>query len=237
MRLCTLMCPVRGAHLSGFCQTLEHLARSCKNKDCIEIIIKMDHNEDFDYYLKLLNSSGFPAKILCYDQMQGLADSHFMHYDMAQLSESRMVWQFADDLAIDCNDLCSELSKACDVFEDNIFIYYGQQIKNNGQARLGNKFPIISKKLIDCLQWVSPHCGGDRFYRSIAQSMPERTLKNDRIKIRHLRNHPSQRNAEIFKRTFVLHSNDFIQHCISEYITPCLIPCDLSLIDSQLTRK
>lgn len=227
MPICTLIYPSRGGNRTDICESIQSLKSACKDDpECIEICIKLDHDEDYDYYVNLLHDSGFPFKLIYYNQFQGLADVHFLEYEFSQLSNSNMIWLFADDLLIESPDLCTELRKACDLFDDDIFIYYGKYIKKRGGVRLCDKYPIIGRGLINCLQYVSPNCGVDQFYRSLAKSMKGRSVINDNLVIRHLR-HRSERSPDISKakylRTFVLHDDEFINNTIKKYIIPSYV--------------
>lgn len=241
MPVCTLSFPACGSPNLYLEQSLAGLLKSCTNKNDIELIVKLDHYEDIDYYIKLLTNSGFVYKVLIYDQLQGIADAHFWHYDMASLSKSSMIWLFADDIVVDCKNLGQELSKVMSLFSDSVYILYGRHFKGN-RCRLGDKHPIISKKLIDCMQLVSPHCGLDRFYRTLAnyKRFANRAIVNDSIGFISLvhRRRRVKKNEETkdehLHRTFVLHDNRFVYDLSDKYIGPYMIPVKFDLLNEQI---
>ena len=129
MYFCTIAYPTHGAPNNYIKNSLDRLSVSCRNKNCIEIIVKLDDYEDVSYYNDLLMNSGFPYKILCYAQQQDLADAHYFHYDMFQISSGEMYWTLSDEILISCDDFCSEISKIIDLFDDGLYIHYVKSVK------------------------------------------------------------------------------------------------------------
>jgi hypothetical protein len=172
---------------SQFKDALNSLSTLCSNKSKVEIILKVDLDDQIKFYRSKLNESGFPFKILEYDKMDGYNDLHVFYNDLAAISSGKLLWLSTDDVIVESANWDSiiikeyeeELAKRKEI-TDNIFII---NFKNNSDIFPPQRAPMVTREFYKKLGYLSPYRAWDK-YLNIMASMSNRRLYVNNLKLR-----------------------------------------------------
>ena len=162
----TLAYPVRN-NVVWFSKSIDSFVTTTTNKEDIEVLLKIDSDEDYSPYIKILRESGFSHKILIYDRMSGFGDIQIFQSDLCKISVGDFIFICGDDLIMYTNDWISKLKLAYNLFDDRIMVCSFSKIKINKYGtkkyRLTNKVPVVSRKWFECCGYLSSARQTDKY--------------------------------------------------------------------------
>lgn len=229
----SILCPSRH-NPDGLLKTINSFEKTCTNNNHVEIIVKLDSDDDVQAYTRTLKSINFQWKILIYPRHRGLYDAHYFDYDLLSISSGKLLWFLCDDLIVEYGDWLEECKKSYDVFSDNIYVLSFNMKKRKNKVKSGDKFPIVSRKLVDLLGYTGLDKNQDRFFRYISKLICRR-LNNSNVLVDHVKKHTIQdeatHNSVIRKKPTYnnLSPEDYIKKDVETKIIPFLTNQEINL--------
>lgn len=179
----SILCSARG---SKFRYHINNVIASIANKEDVEILLKVDSDDDFSSHINFLHNIGLNYKILIYNQMSGYNDLHLFYTDLCKLACGKMLWIFYDDIIILSKNWVPEIKKTYDIYTDHIVVCtFNVKILNKyGSYRDANiyKSLIVSKEWFQCCEYISSTCDIDGHLSRVASKL-HRFLKIDSVDI------------------------------------------------------
>lgn len=160
---------IRGGHIY-LERSIQSLVDKCANKKNIEVLLKIDTDEDKTPYDSILSKTGLDYQIVVSDRQSGYYDLYLFFIDLCQRARGEIMWFVADDLVILGKDWDEELKKALAIFDDKIFALIGLYRSKKSTSK-GYKSPMISKELFNCCEYISPTQQLDRYLRELIMPM------------------------------------------------------------------
>jgi len=162
-----------------FERAIESVLRTSSVKD-VEVLVKVDSDEDISPYANVLKRSGLSHKILVYERGEGSNDTHIFWLDLFRLAKGDFIFMFGDDMIMHDNGWVEKLREVLSLFEDQIVVCtFSKVVKRkfkNGVRRNGTKkgtmCPVINRKFFECnKEYISPGRGVDKYIRLIATTV------------------------------------------------------------------
>jgi len=153
---------------------IEHGPKKC---DDVELIVKVDKDEDVSPYYELLSNSTFHYKILLYPTYYARHSLHHFFNDMFRISSGKIIWILTEDLKVVKGNWYTSLMKTRNCFKDNI--YYICVPMNNGK---GSKqivsAPAVTREWCNATGCVSEMPNADRWLYELSKKV-NRCVKLD----------------------------------------------------------
>lgn len=166
-------------------KSIASFVSTCSNLAGIEIIIKIDPQDDAKDYMDVLKATGVKWKIIQYDKLGGYNDVHLFHYDMAKISTGQLIWTLGDDLSV-VGDWYYYASLSRNIFKDNIYVCYFQEQRKINRAKFGASFPLISREMYKKMGYIGINRHIERFYRDLSYRI-KRQIHCREVLVRNIR--------------------------------------------------
>jgi len=145
---------------------LQSLASSCSNISDVEILVKIDSNDEAGpQYLDVLKSFPFQHKLLTYDRLDAWWSVHIFETDLSKLANGDVLWLFNEDNTIVKGDWLRAFKESRNIYPDNIYVC---KVPGMNPRRYKVVAPAYSKEWFNVMKIASPHVFSDRFLCSIA---------------------------------------------------------------------
>ena len=161
-------------HSEYFSKSINSLLRTCSHKD-VEVLVKVDTDEDVSPYLQVLQKSGLSHTILRSDRRGGGSDLHLFFQDLYKISQGEFIFFWSDDLLMHDKGWVEKLREAQLLFEDKIMVCtFSRGYKQKGQRsqKRGSMCPVASRQFLECNdEYISPGRGVDKYLKLIASAV------------------------------------------------------------------
>lgn len=171
--------PTRARH-DIFRNTIQHMLEHCDSTNNFEIIIKIDEDEDAQFYADILCKLNH--KIIQADRGRGYIDLMYPCNMVATMSSGEYIWVFGDDLDIQTPGWDTKIirygNEQKQVFRNGIFFMYALDTARR-KPMMG--FPIVPRKFVDLLGFLYKDEHGDSFTTTIAIHLDRAVILRDLI--------------------------------------------------------
>jgi hypothetical protein len=164
----SVLCSIRGKRLRSHLDTL-------KDKNDIEVLLKIDSDDDPFDHIKYLRKNDF-CKIIIYGESSGYNDLHLFYTDLCKLAQGSMLWIFYDDIMVLSDNWIDKLRLVYDIFDDHIVacVFNTKIINKYGNFRDAEiyKSIIVSKEWFQCCsEYISPTCDIDGYLVAVGKKL------------------------------------------------------------------
>lgn len=163
-----------------FTDTIKHLVDNCANTNNFEIIIKIDEDDDIEFYIEALSSLKY--KVIQAPRGRGYLDIIYQANIAITMACGDYIWSFGDDLIIHSKNwdevITTTGQQQKEVFSNGIFFMYALNPERR-KSMMG--FPIVPRAFVDRLGFFFKDEHGDSFIATIANYMNRGIILHDLI--------------------------------------------------------
>ena len=165
--------------LDNFKKCVNSIVTTCSHIDKVELLIKIDSDDDVDQKRKYLETVNIRNKIVVFPRYYGWFNNHVSYNQLAKLSNGKFLWIFTDGISmIDGFDWYTAIMQTRDnYFKDNIYTVHIHSINSRLGGWNSNAFPIITREWYNIENYISPMSPPDMWINSIVYHL--KVLHND----------------------------------------------------------
>ncbi len=146
---------------------LKSLGDNCTNPEMVEVLVKLDSDDDLHAYRSVLEGCPFKYKTLIYARMNGWHSMHHFYTDLAHISKGHSLWLLADDLVLHGGDWYSFIQRSRNVYKDHIYVL---NVPVTPKKPGNNPFPVVSREWFKVLNCLSPYPKQDTWLTRMSKS-------------------------------------------------------------------
>ncbi len=170
----------------GFMHFYNGILKKCSDFSLIELLIKVDSNNDMNLYEDLLREKNIKYKFLVYPVLNLRHSMHLFFNDLSSIASTNLIWIVSEDTVIKHGDWLKEILVINDILEnkyaDGIYCI-GMHMETDGGkvCRIGT-MQIMSKKMLNAIGQYSPYPNSDRWMHDLSDGI-NRMDKIDKNKL------------------------------------------------------
>ena len=170
---------------SDFKRMLKSFSKTCEGRRHeVEILVKIDPDDDRNFYAERLTYSGFKWQIIQTPRLKGYNSLHIFYNDLAKISSGDLLWVASDDLFITrAANWVDSIWSTRNTFPDNVYVVH-VDIDGKGAGSKNNVIPIMSREMYNRLGHISQSRANDKYVNFIASRI-KRIVKVHDVAVLH----------------------------------------------------
>ena len=227
----SIVYPVRD-NLVWFSKSIDSFVSTTTNKKDVEILLKVDSDEDCSPYINILRESGFNYKLIISDRLSGFRDIQKFQTYLCKISIGDFIIISSDDLIMHTDDWVSKLKPVYSLFDDHIMVCAFSKIRINKygtkKCKVSNKIPVVSRQWFKYCGYISPARQTDKYLYQLGTRINRYLCVHgisisfnlsQTIKKKHLNRYVSQEgDTERWSTSLDFHTKELMSHIIPQKV-------------------